>query len=531
MRNLFKNGSISFIALFILAGFFILQFGCSSDSPVEQTKKGPQVELSPEDELYFGQIPQGQTATREFLIYNTGDEPLVVSEMKIEGSDASSFALEGVSGEITIPINKIQSFPVRFDPIEVRSFDAQVTVTSNAKTSPDAQLLTGTAISSAGNITFERIIGRFGSDVGGTVDVLDDGGFIIAGSSYNKDDDENLATLFRLDQYGNLLWNKQYPVAGIASFSGLVVTASGNFVCTGSTRTGSASQNDVFALSTDDAGNFLWQEVYDLGGTQRDDGNDIIKTTHGGFLICGTTYNTADATGGVKDALLLKIDNNGTYEWHKVYGTTEGEEAHSVKQTKNGGYVFTGSTTVPPIPSDKPGGDFDFLLVKTDGDGNQLWLKTFGGTENYDFGSSIVIDELGGYMMAGYTASFGAGAKDYWLIKTDTSGVEEWNKTYGGQENDIVSEIIQTNDNGFYIVGTSASFTVGENVQPTNQIWIIKTDNSGNEEWDELYGGEGGESGSSACELDGGYIISGSTSSYGIGNEVYVLRTNDDGSI
>ncbi len=528
MRNLFKTRSINFILLFLFIGCFIFQVGCSSDSASEpQPDKGPKVELSPEEDLYFGQIPDGQKAIREFLIHNTGDKPLVISEMIIEGSDAASFTFEGVSGEITVPINKIQSFPVRFDPAEVKSFEAQVTITSDANTSPDVQLLTGTAISSAGNITFERIIGQYGSDNGGAVRVLSDGGFIIAGSSHNREEDENQATLFRLDQYGNLLWNKQYPVAGIASFSGLVVTASGNYVCTGWTKTASLSQEDVFALSTDDNGDILWQEVYELGGTQKDTGNDIIKTTHGGFIICGTTYNTDEATGGVTDALLLKIDNNGTYEWHKVYGTTFGEEANSIKQTKDGGYIFTGKTTVP---SDKQGGDFDFLLVKTDGDGKQLWLKTYGGS-NYDFALSIVIDELGGYVMAGSSSSFGAGGYDYWVIKTDTSGVIEWDNTYGDTDTDDVSEIIQTSDNGFYIVGTSNSFTVGENGQPTNKMWIIKTDNNGNMDWDKIYGGERGDSGSSACELDGGYIISGSTLSFGIGSEVYVLRTNGDGSI
>jgi hypothetical protein len=530
MRNLVKNRSIIFIAMFLLSGSFIWQYGCSSkDSPSEPTKKGPQVVLSPENNLYFGQIPQGHTATREFLIYNTGDEPLIISNMTIEGSDASLFSLINIGGEITVPINKIKNFEARFDPEVSGSFEAQVTITSNAKSNPDVQDLAGISTASAGNITFERIIGSFGNDGGGTIRVLADGGFIIAGSSYNQEEDETLATLFRLDPYGNLEWKQQYPVAGLSGFSGLVVTSSGNFVCTGSTRTNPSSNPDVFALSTTDNGDILWQEIYELGGIEQDDGNDIIKTTHGGYMICGSTKNTDDATGGVKDALLLKIDNSGSYQWHKVYGTREGEEAHSVKQTKNGGYIFGGSTTVP---SEDPGGDFDFLMVKTDGDGNQLWSKTFGGSNNYDFASSIVVDELGGYVIAGYTASFGAGARDYWVIKTDTSGIEEWNKTYGGPENDSVAEIIQTSDNGFYIVGGSSSFTTGTNGQPRSQVWVIKTDNNGNIDWDELYGGNGGDGGASGRELEGGgYIISGNTSSYSDNSEVYVLKTNDDGSI
>jgi len=528
MRNLIKIRFFYLVILAVLAVSFIILQGCSSNdsSPSEPTKKGPQVVLSPEV-LYYGQIPEGQAAAREFRIFNTGDEPLIVSEMTIEGSDAAAFNLLDLSGEITIPINKIVNFAVRFDPTEVKSYNAQVKITSNAKTSPDLQDLSGMATSTAGNITFERIIGGVDSEGGGKVRTLDDGGFVIAGSSYNDDEGTNVATLFRLDQYGNLVWSKQYTVTGISNFRGLEVSASGNFVCTGITRTGPQSNSDIFALSTDEDGNILWQEVYELGGSQDDNGNDIIKTTHGGYIIGGATSNIDEMTGGVKAALLIKIDNNGTYEWHKTYGTLEGEEANSVKQTKSGGYIFAGSTTVP---SDQVGGDFDYYLVKTDADGNQLWSKTFGGI-NFDFATCIEIDELGGYVMAGYTSSFGAGARDYWVIKTDTSGVEEWNQTYGGPENDSVSEIIQTSDDGFYIVGGSSSFTVGENGLPTGQVWVIKTDNSGSVAWDELYGGEAGDGGSSARELDGGFIINGSTSSFSDNSDLYVLRTNDDGSI
>jgi len=527
MKNSLKVRSFWIVLLLIFATSILFLQGCSSDdNPSEPTKKGPQVVNSPAV-LYYGQIPEGQTATREFIIFNTGDEPLIISEMTIEGTDTAAFTLLDVSGEVTIPINKIVSFAVRFDPTEVKSYDAQVVITSNAKTSPDVQDLEGIATGTDGNITFERIIGGVDSEGGGKVRALDDGGFIIAGSSYNDDEGTNVATLFRLDQFGNLLWKKQYTVTGITGFSGLEVSASGNFVCTGNTRTGIQSNTSVFALSTDDNGNILWQEVYDLGGGQDDAANEIRKTTHGGYIICGATNNVDEMISGVKDAVLIKIDNNGTYEWHKTYGTLEGEEANSVKQTKGGGYIFAGSTTVR---SDEPGGDFDYYLVKTDDEGNQLWFKTFGGAD-YDFATSIVVDEQGGYVIAGYTSSFGAGARDYWVIKTDTSGVEEWNKTYGGPENDTVSEIIQTNDDGFYIVGGSSSFTTGSNGQPTNQIWVIKTDNSGNEEWDKLYGGPGGDSGSGACQLDGGYIISGGTSSFSDNNDLYVLRTMDDGSI
>jgi hypothetical protein len=284
-------------------------------------------------------------------------------------------------------------------------------------------------------------------------------------------------------------------------------------------------------MSTDNSGNVLWEQIYDVGGSQEDDGNSIAKTTQGGYIIGGATKNVEDPqVSGVKDAILIKIDNSGTVEWIKKYGTLEGEDIKSVQQAKTGEYICVGSTTVP---SSEVGGDFDFYLLKTDNDGNQIWAKTYGGNR-YDFGSSLIIDKQGDYVFTGYTASFGAGARDYWVIKTDTSGAEKWNKTFGGAENDGASEIIQTSDDGYFVTGTSASFTTNEQGVPTNQIWIIKTDNNGNQELEQLYGGKGGESGSSAREITtgaGGYVICGSTSSFGNNNDIYVLKINADGSI
>ena len=352
--------------------------------------------------------------------------------------------------------------------------------------------------------------------------MLNDGGFIIAGSSLDKEEEVNVATLTRLDEYGNVKWSKQYPVAGISGFSGIVVTASGNFVCTGSTQTGARGKSSIFALSTDEDGNDLWEYIYDLGGIQDDFGNEITKTTQGGYIIAGSTKNTDDAIGGVKDALLIRIDNNGDIEWTKKYGTREGEEAISVKQTRSGGYIFAGSTTVP---STQIGGDFDYYMVKTDADGNQLWSKIIGG-ENLDFASSIIIDKLGGYVMAGYTASKGAGARDFWVVKTDTSGSLEWDQTYGGPGDDGPSEIIQTNDGGFFITGGSESFSS----DGTGDMWVVKTNNSGTEEWNKVYGGESNDGGSSAREVGNGFIISGGTSSFSINNDIYVIKANSDGS-
>jgi hypothetical protein len=532
MKNQHKFTFLSILIICLVLSGLIFMNGCKSESnPGDSgTDSGPVVNIVPE-ELYFGQIPTGQFATRSFLIFNTGEATLNISKFSISGTNADAFKIIGDTTDLTIAPNKIESFMMEYNPLTAGELSALLTVESNAASSPDTEDLLGIATSTAGNITFERIIGSIQSDAAAHVRQLNDGGFILAGTSQEPVDEANLATLTRLDLYGNVVWSEQYPVAGISNISGFVVTANENFTFTGTTSSSQQSNSDIFALSTDNSGNVLWENIYDVGGSQPDNGYAIAKTTQGGYIIGGATKNVEDPQiGGVKDAILIKIDNSGTIEWIKKYGTLEGEDIKSVQQTKSGDYICVGSTTVP---SSEVGGDFDFYLLKTDNDGNQIWAKTYGG-DRYDFGSSLIIDKQGDYVFAGYTASFGAGARDYWLIKTDTSGTEQWNKTFGGPENDSASEIIQTSDDGYFVMGTSASFTTNEQGVPTNQIWGIKTDNSGSQVWQALYGGKGADNGSSVREITagvGGYIISGSTSSFGNNNDIYVLKTNSDGSI
>jgi len=154
--------------------------------------------------------------------------------------------------------------------------------------------------------------------------------------------------------------------------------------------------------------------------------------------------------------------------WSENYGGTNREEAYALVQTTDGGYAMAGQTM------SFGAGGYDFWLVKTDTSGIQQWNKTYGGA-NWEEASALVHTGDDGYALAGYTVSFGAGLQDVWLVKTDASGMELWNKTYGGSNDDLTNAIVQTTDDGYALAGYTASYVLGN-----GDFWLVKTDALGN---------------------------------------------------
>jgi len=201
--------------------------------------------------------------------------------------------------------------------------------------------------------------------------------------------------------------------------------------------------------------------------------------------------------------VLVEASSTG---WSQAYGGTSRDIAHSLVETSDGGYAIAGST------QSFGDGLSSFWLVKTDSSGNMEWNRTYGGTHG-DHAYSLVETSDGGYTIAGQTYSFGAGSADFWLIKTDGSGNMEWNRTYGGTGYDTPRSLLVTSDGGYTIAGGAL---------------LVKTDSFGSMKWNRTYKG----SCNSAVETsDGGYAIAGWTTFDAEGADFWLIKTDTFGNV
>lgn len=260
-----------------------------------------------------------------------------------------------------------------------------------------------------------------------------------------------------------------------------------------------------------------WTRTF--GGTNIDIGHSVVQTTDLGYIIAGYTRSYGSMSG--RNFMLIKTDADGYQQWINAFGGNDDDEAYSVKQTSDGGYIIAGHT------KSFGAGNKDVLLIRTDADGNQIWLKTYGGPQD-DEGYSVLQTSDGGFVVAGVTSSFGAGGRDVYLIKTDPLGNVEWTRTLGGMSSDGAWSIVQTADGGFALAGWTFSHGPG----PLGNAWLVKTNESGNQQWHKAFGGSGVDRAHDLKQTnDGGYILTGYTSSSGAGlDDMLLIRTDSLGN-
>ncbi|HNQ12567.1 MAG TPA: T9SS type A sorting domain-containing protein [Bacteroidia bacterium] len=262
-----------------------------------------------------------------------------------------------------------------------------------------------------------------------------------------------------------------------------------------------------------------FQKSYSHGITNK--AYSFQQTSDNGYVILGTTRTTF---GSSNNLYLIKTDSNGDTLWTKSFAATSsnnGSEGHAVQQTNDGGYILMAyhNDTVGIATTDNA------LLIKTDASGNSLWCKSYGGWYYNSFGQIGQQTNDGGYIMVGGTFFGGAGGNDIYLIKTDNNGDSLWTRTLGKTTSyDVGASVIQTSDGGYIVIGTSLNSGIAD-------IYLIKTDNSGNPSWSKTYGGTSDDYGFTVQQTsDGGFILSCSTSSFGTGLvNPYLIKTNSNG--
>ncbi|NOR88383.1 MAG: hypothetical protein GQ527_12310, partial [Bacteroidales bacterium] len=352
-------------------------------------------------------------------------------------------------------------------------------------------------------------------DWGITVQQTTDGGYIITGETGSYGNGRYDGYIVKTDSYGDTLWTQTFGGAEYEAGLSIQQTTDGGYIITGFTSSIGYGQYDVYLLKIDSYGDTLWTQTY--GGGKHDVGESIQQTTDGGYIITGWTQTFGN---GESDVYLIKTDSSGDTLWTKTFGGGEEDKGKSIQQTTDGGYIITGWT------KSYGNGETDVYLIKTDSDGDTLWTKTFGGIEE-DKGISIQQTTDGGYIITGETKSFGNGYGDIYLIKTDNIGDTLWTKTYGGYFFDEGSCVQETTDGCYVITGSTASYGNGG-----YDVYLIKTDNNGDTLWTKTYGGENSEKGYWVQQTnDGGYIITGWTASFGIGMDMYLIKTDSEGNI
>ena len=326
---------------------------------------------------------------------------------------------------------------------------------------------------------------------------------------------------------------------------------------------GAVSSSHAWIFKLDADGNTEWDNyLYDDTLTGITNVYDIMQTADGGYIVAGSDFcpGTVDSIGnhGARDFMVVKMDQNGGIEWIRDYGGTGNEEAWSIDQTTDGGYIvggYSGSSD-----GDAAGNApwyMDYWVIRLDADGNLVWQNMYGGS-NYDYATSISCTADGGFIVGGYSGSkdsdvtgthWGGSDYDMWVVKLDATGNMTWQNSYGGSGEDIANSIDLTSDGGYIVAGSTASHdglvTGNHNVAyEKKDFWLVKINSAGTLTWQKCLGGNGDDFAYSVQQTtDGGYIVGGTvgpTDTNGVdvtgyhgnaGSDYWMVKTDATGNI
>ena len=297
-----------------------------------------------------------------------------------------------------------------------------------------------------------------------------DGGYIVAGCSSGFTYSYAFWVL-KFDAEGNIEWEKAYGGYGDFAYS-IEQTTDGGYIVGGfSWYYGTGGSQDAWILKLDSNGNPVWQNSYG-GALVAQRPYSIRQTLDGGYIAAGQWYSSDSS-----DIWVFKLDTAGNLSWQKMYIGPGDQEAMSIQQTTDGGYILAGYSRVGDLLS-------DVWVLKLDGSGNISWQMAYGDNYIDDRANSVQQTSDGGYIVAGYTNSSGAGGSDVWVLKLDANGDVLWQKTYGGNLDDVANSVQQTSDGGYIIAGDSESFGYIDQ----GNIWVLKITASGTIDFNPLGG-------------------------------------------
>ncbi len=400
-----------------------------------------------------------------------------------------------------------------------------------------------------GNKIWDKAFGTPGNDFLSALQQTSDGNFILGGSaSYGTSVDKSEAGVGDLDYWilkikpdGTIMWDKTIGGKGYELLNSIMQTKDGGYIMGGWSESGfggdkTEDSNGGFDywvvkiqdVDPDQPSTVAWN--YRYGGTSDEGLLTVIKTSDGGYLTGG--YSPSGVSGdksqpgrGQNDYWIVKTDQDGTKQWDKTFGGAGNDYLNRVVQTLDGGYLLAGSSFsgVGGDKSQSSRGDRDYWIVKIDAWGKQQWDKTFGGS-GADELKKVLLLPTGDYLLAGYSNSPASGEKsqssrggtDYWLVKINLAGKKIWDKRYGGNLNESLTGIVTAAGGGFLLGGSSASGKNGDKSQVSqggSDYWVVRLDKNGNQLWDKAFGGNGQDEAYSLGNSNQNFFIAGQSNS------------------
>jgi len=360
-------------------------------------------------------------------------------------------------------------------------------------------------MNNVGEVVWKKCYGGTNNEYASTIVQTADGGYIFGGHTNSNDgdvingaqsvlDDHNWVV--KINGLGIIEWQKYLPISQTGSeIKSIIKVSNNNYVIAGNCYAGlgNFSYGDIYITQIDELGNPQLPEPIIIGGGYHDYVNTIKQNSDGSFILAGVTYSvdnnlSLDFTSnhhagpfgvGTGDAWVVKLNANFEIEWHKLLGGSNNDEFFSIEDTEDG-YIFCGFTESNNGDISTNQGDSDFWIVKLNSLGNLQSQKTYGG--NYvDYATCVLKSTDGNYIISGYSNSDSGditnplGAADYWIIKINASGDILWQKNIGGASTDASYSMDKTTDDGYILVGFSESDTIDANFNNGyRDYWVVK---------------------------------------------------------
>jgi hypothetical protein len=355
-------------------------------------------------------------------------------------------------------------------------------------------------------MAWERTYGLAEAEYGNAVVHIPGQGFAVAGRTTSKGAGLDDMWLVRLDEAGELLWDRTYGTASSEIANGIALAPDGGFLLVGTGYTPQTSL-DWWVVRTDAAGAMQWDKTF--ATTDADHAFAAVAVAEGGFAVAGVRDRVAKGTGRF---WLIRLADDGAVQWEEIYGDLADEQlAYGLVEFPGDGFALAGTASE------------DFWLVRTDLDGNVLWDRSFDLAGHYDRATALARTADDGLVLAGWSEQ-GATA-DFWVVRTDADGEPVWTQAYDREARDLAEDVAVLADGGLVIVGSS------QVMGGDTDLWIVRTDAAGALVWQRSFGGAAHDAGNGVAALpNSDLVFVGRTQSQGAGSDdAWALRTDADG--